>query len=189
MSVGSFYEGKGIDTYRVWDIFMPYLSDIFEYGETDISSKVRYLRHFWYGVQKLGIALQENFDSEFKVHDVIVSVASGGFEPAYLIMHIMEKDHLFVLRYSTRRSDCKVQVFEKDNNYFLGENLTGQNVFVIDDVIEYGDSMFEVLKYVVNLKPSKLYGFSVFCRYITPLVPHIEKIGSKPFVFKYNLDS
>ena len=185
VAVGSFYEGKGIDADEVRDIFMPYISDILKYGDTEADSKTRHLRSNWSDVQDFGIVLQERLDSKVKFPDVIVSVASGGLEPAYLAMHITEKDDLFVLRYSTERNDSKVQVFGRDNNYFDGNDLKDKNVFVFDDIIETGTTMFNVLRYIFNLKPSELYGSSVYSRFITPIKPYIEIIDSKPLLFKY----
>ncbi|MCK4927349.1 MAG: phosphoribosyltransferase, partial [Candidatus Aenigmarchaeota archaeon] len=147
IAVGSFYEGKGIDADEVRSIFMPYISDILRYGDADTPSKTRHLRRYLSDVQDFGIALQERLDSKVKFPDVIVSVASGGLEPAYLAMHITEKDDLFVLRYSTEREDSGVQVFGKDSNYFDGKDLKDKNVFVIDDIIETGTTMFNVLRY------------------------------------------
>ena len=185
VAVGSFYEGKGTDVDEVRDIFMPYISDILKYGDTEADSKTRHLRSNWSDVQDFGIVLQERLDSKVKFPDVIVSVASGGLEPAYLAMHITEKDDLFVLRYSTERNDSKVQVFGRDNNYFDGNDLKDKNVFVFDDIIETGTTMFNVLRYIFNLKPSELYGSSVYSRFITPIKPYIEIIDSKPLLFKY----
>ena len=185
VAVGSFYEGKGIDADEVRDIFMQYISDILKYGDTEADSKTRHLRSNWSDVQDFGIVLQERLDSKVKFPDVIVSVASGGLEPAYLAMHITEKDDLFVLRYSTERNDSKVQVFGRDNNYFDGNDLKDKNVFVFDDIIETGTTMFNVLRYIFNLKPSELYGSSVYSRFITPIKPYIEIIDSKPLLFKY----
>ncbi|MCK5063041.1 MAG: phosphoribosyltransferase [Candidatus Aenigmarchaeota archaeon] len=185
VAVGSFYDGKGIDADEVRDIFMPYISDILKYGDAEADSKTRHLRSNWSDVQDFGIVLQERLDSKVKFPDVIVSVASGGLEPAYLAMHITEKDDLFVLRYSTERNDSKVQVFGRDNNYFDGNDLKDKNVFVFDDIIETGTTMFNVLRYIFNLKPSELYGSSVYSRFITPIKPYIEIIDSKPLLFKY----
>ena len=185
VAVGSFYDGKGIDADEVRDIFMPYISDILKYGDAEADSKTRHLRSNWSDVQDFGIALQERLDSKVKFPDVIVSVASGGLEPAYLAMHITEKDDLFVLRYSTERNDSKVQVFGRDNNYFDGNDLKDKNVFVFDDIIETGTTMFNVLRYIFNLKPSELYGSSVYSRFITPIKPYIEIIDSNPLLFKY----
>lgn len=188
VAIGSFYGGKGIDADDVRDIFMPYKSDILRYGETDTPSKTRYLRSDWSDVQDFGIALQERLNDKVKFPDVIVSVASGGLEPAYLAMHITEKDDLFVLRYSTEREDFGVQVFGKDKDYFDGKDLKDKNVFVIDDIIETGITMFNVLRYIFNLKPSELYGSSVYSRFITPIKPYIEIIDSKPLLFRYAAD-
>jgi len=185
VAVGSFYDGKGIDADEVRDIFMPYISDILKYGDTEADSKTRHLRSNWSDVQDFGIVLQERLDIKVKFPDVIVSVASGGLEPAYLAMHITEKDDLFVLRYSTERNDSKVQVFGRDNNYFDGNDLKDKNVFVFDDIIETGTTMFNVLRYIFNLKPSELYGSSVYSRFITPIKPYIEIIDSNPLLFKY----
>lgn len=185
VAVGSFYDGKGIDADEVRDIFMPYISDILKYGDAEADSKTRHLRSNWSDVQDFGIVLQERLDSKVKFPDVIVSVASGGLEPAYLAMHITEKDDLFVLRYSTERNDSKVQVFGRDNNYFDGNDLKDKNVFVFDDIIETGTTMFNVLRYIFNLKPSELYGSSVYSRFITPIKPYIEIIDSNPLLFKY----
>ena len=185
VAVGSFYDGKGIDADEVRDIFMPYISDILRYGDAEADSKTRHLRSNWSDVQDFGIVLQERLDSKVKFPDVIVSVASGGLEPAYLAMHITEKDDLFVLRYSTERNDSKVQVFGRDNNYFDGNDLKDKNVFVFDDIIETGTTMFNVLRYIFNLKPSELYGSSVYSRFITPIKPYIEIIDSNPLLFKY----
>ncbi|MCK4808836.1 MAG: phosphoribosyltransferase [Candidatus Aenigmarchaeota archaeon] len=188
IAVGSFYEGKGIDADEVRSIFMPYISDILRYGNAETPSKTRHLRFNWSDVQDFGIALQERLDYKVKFPDVIVSVASGGLEPAYLAMHVTEKDDLFVLRYSTEKEDSGVQVFGKDKDYFDGKNLKDKNVFVIDDIIETGTTMFNVLRYIFNLKPSELYGSSVYTRFITPIKPYIEIIDSKPFLFRYAAD-
>lgn len=188
IAVGSFYEGKGIDADEVRGIFMPYISDILRYGDAEAESKTRHLKCYWSDVQDFGIALQERLDNKVKSPDVIVSVASGGLEPAYLAMHITEKDDLFVLRYSTETGDSNVQVFGKDNNYFDGKDLKGKNVFVIDDIIETGITMLNVLRYIFNLKPSELYGSFVYSRFITPIKPYIEIIDSKPLLFRYKAE-
>ncbi|GAG26571.1 unnamed protein product, partial [marine sediment metagenome] len=155
-STGSYYRGEGIDFDGVKEIFLPYASEIIKRNPVG-KAKYRHLREYRGEVYNFGLNLPDISDESF---DTLVCVASGGFEPAFLAMDMMEKDSLIPVRYSMRqRNDFEVKVLKKASTAYP-QRIEGKRVLVIEDWVVSGKSLAEVMRYVAGMKPNKLCGMA-----------------------------
>ncbi|MEA3514453.1 MAG: phosphoribosyltransferase [Nanoarchaeota archaeon] len=141
---------------------MPSASTILQYGNNYCAAKHRHAFFSDYEeVQRFGLNLPTISDYIRDI-DTIICVASGGFEPSYLLMDMMEKKDLVVMRYSyNNKNDSEVKmpafVAETDRD----SQIKNKSVLVVEDVVSTGKSLGMVMKFVYNRKPKKVYGTSV----------------------------
>ena len=185
-SIGSFYQGDGIDFDEVKEIILPYADKIIEYNPTFDYAKTRHLRDAEQNVQRFGIELQKTFDNT-KPIDTLVCIASGGFEPSFLAMDIIEKEELAVVRYSNESRDdqeVKVPIHTPEEN--LKSKIKDKTVLVIEDIVYTGMTLAKVMKYASGFMPNELYGIAV--ERLSHELPGIEfkpLTEKDPFIFKY----
>ena len=89
--------------------------------------------------------------------DTIVAISSGGFEPAFVAMHLYDKASFRAVRYSHNHfSDSKVLLPKNQPADYLKDEITGRNVLLVDDVLATGESFMEVSSYLSEMMPKKL---------------------------------
>ena len=160
-AIGSFYRGEGIDFDDVKETLLPYASVIMQYSQMDKESKLRHLFYKSDKVQRFGLKLPQVSSSMADI-DTIVCVASGGFEPSYLTMDMLEKEDLSVMRFSyIERKDSKVKVPACTSYRCLDAQIRDKKVMVVEDWIASGRSWSYVMKFTSDFKPAELYGGSV----------------------------
>ena len=194
-AIGSFYRGNGVDFDDIRETFLPYASTIMQSGNNDCAAKHRHAFFTDYDeVQRFGLNLPIISDYIGDI-DTIACVASGGFEPSYLLMDMMEKEELAVMRYSyNNKDDSEVRVPAYVSENYLGSQIKGKKVLVVEDMVSTGESLGQVMKFVSNLKPKEVYGTSVIgnnyvinlnANILNPLHPFLcEKIGLMSYMLR-----
>ncbi|MCK5025522.1 MAG: phosphoribosyltransferase [Nanoarchaeota archaeon] len=193
-AIGSFYRGNGVDFDDIMETFLPYASTILQYGNNDCTAKHRHAYFTDYDeVQRFGLNLPIISDYIGDI-DTIACVASGGFEPSYLLMDMMEKEELAVMRYSNNKNDSEVRVPAYISKNYLDSQIKGKKVLVVEDMVSTGISLGQVMKFVSNFKPKVNYGTSVIgnnyalklnANILNPLQPFLcEKIGLMSYILR-----
>jgi hypoxanthine phosphoribosyltransferase len=90
--------------------------------------------------------------------DTLVCISSGGFEPAYVLSSIWRDAEIVPLRYSIRgRRDKDVKVpFNSGINYLLPA-VEGKEVALVDDIIDYGATIFPCAELIARCRPKRLF--------------------------------
>jgi ribose-phosphate pyrophosphokinase len=94
-------------------------------------------------------------------HMMIISPDEGGMSRCIYYSSVMELD----LGMFYKRRDYSVIVNGKNpvvSHEFLGDNLVGKDVIVVDDMIASGDSMIDVAKKLKERKVKNVYVFASF---------------------------
>lgn len=155
--VGAFYKGKNVNLDRIKEYLLSNVSEIVKYGSKD-SAKKRHLVCLPTYVQCFGMLLSDGL-SEIGPIDSLVCIASGGFEPSFLAMNILEKNYLTIVRYSRiEKKDSGVAVLGEED---FVSNVKDKNVLIVEDIISTGQTLSNVIDYVHNVKPKSLYGIVV----------------------------
>ena len=89
--------------------------------------------------------------------ETIATIASGGFEAAYLAMNILGVDNLMPFRYSHESRDDSEVRFPKLAPEDDGAAIEGKSVLLIDDIIGSGKTIREGTKYVMGKNPKELF--------------------------------
>ena len=150
-AVGSFYRGNGIDN-ETKDLILSNAKDISELINTYglHTNKERNLANESKNVALLGRVFQPNADNlEF---DIIIPVASGGFEPSFLLADILEKD-LHPIRCSPLRHDLYVHMPLPN----ALNKIKDKNVLVVEDTLVTGYTLSAILVNLNKLNPNMLY--------------------------------
>ncbi len=160
--VGFYRENQVIPFDEVREMILPYDSRLIKYA-----SKEGYKRRHLIGgerqVKDCAISIVNALgDDEV---DLIVPIASGGFEPAALIADYLKVDRLFPVRYSgLRRADRRVLVPSQAHPGYPKEQIFGNNVLLIDDIVATGATSSRLVQWITEHSPSKIY-FGVICSY------------------------
>ena len=160
LAYGSFYRGNGIDFDKVREMILPNASKIIKYSNEE-NAKPRHLANSngHKEIQDFGLILTE-IASVKEPFDTIVCCASGGFEPSFLAMDILEKNTIVPVRYSWvsgDRQDFKVKFPKYAPDDYLSSKVDGKKVLVVEDVVSSGRSLAEVLEMVEDNKPGDLW--------------------------------
>lgn len=94
-------------------------------------------------------------------HMMVISPDEGGMTRCIYYSSVMELD----LGMFYKRRDYSVIVNGKNpviSHEFLGDNIDGKDVIVVDDMIASGDSMIDVAKKLKDRKAKNVYIFSAF---------------------------
>lgn len=154
--VGNFYRNRrGLS--EIADLVKPISPEL---GETfECGAKSRHLEGTERGIFYFGKNLEE-YESKFGSPDVIVNVATGAFEPAFLACDIFEGTDMLHIRYSriSLKDNSVVHPYNEDS---LKELIKGGNVLVIEDVMCEGTSMDNVIDFLIRFNPKKLNGIAV----------------------------
>jgi len=97
--------------------------------------------------------------------DLIIPVASGGFEPAALCEYYLGVTNILPIRYSYyRKNDCAVLVPPWESQETLEKNIGGKNILLAEDAIVRGKTLEGVSRWLEQYKPEKIYLAAVnFC--------------------------
>lgn len=167
-AVSSFYRGDGVDFDDVKDTFLPYASAIIKSDNKGSIAKHRNLLNEYNTVQTFGRNLCDEC-RDIGI-DTIVCVASGGFEPSYLAMDILEKEDLVVMRYSHRsKEDSGVKLPVSASSVYFANKIKDKTVLVVEDWVASGQSLNGVMDYLSRRRPNGIYCTTVIgCDYYLP---------------------
>lgn len=98
-------------------------------------------------------------------HLMIISPDEGGMSRSIYYSTVLEVDlgMFYKRRDYTRIVNGRNPIVAHE---FLGDNVEGKDVVVVDDIISSGDSMLEVAKKLKELKANRIFicaGFGLFC--------------------------
>lgn len=196
-TIGGFYWNGEIDFEEIKKLVLPHSEILADDNSYELAKK-RHLDNKESTIQEFGLDLQKRINCEVEVPNKIVCISSGGFEPAYLLMNLVEIDDLVAVRYSRhKREDSKVKTLEKVSSSFsINSNSKSECIWVIDDITANGATLSEVIKYVLKSEPSKVYGISVKGEPIhlfegSEYLPDIKTSilnRQNPFICRYVLD-
>lgn len=92
--------------------------------------------------------------------DLVIPVASGGFESALLIADYwgLKVEQLFPVRYSSySRSDREVLTPVQAPEDFSSRKISGKKVLLVDDIVHSGDTAVKVAAWVAKHVPAREY--------------------------------
>lgn len=108
----------------------------------------------WQTVQRLSRELAHAIrDSGFRP-DIVVAIGRGGYVPARVVcdcLHMERMTGIKVEHYSATRKQREVVI-----RYPLNVDLAGQDVLVVDDVNDSGDTLEAVVAYLRGFSPRAL---------------------------------
>ena len=159
MTVAGFYrQRRKVPFSEIRELVLPFAPKLIEYG-SDKACKHRHLRDLEKRVKDYGHRVSNALTGERL--DIVLPIASGGFEPAVLIADYLQIDQVFPVRYSiTGRRDKKVLIPAHLSPDYPRQNIEGRKILVVDDVVGRGTTISKLAEWVENLNPSKVY-FSV----------------------------
>lgn len=185
IAIGQFYRGDGIDSGKLREIFLPFSDRILKHG---VNSKApsRKLDITYNDVQKFGLALQENLNDRISTPTSEICIASGGFEPSYLALNLIDREELTIARYSRiKKADKKVLTPKNAPEDYLDSAVKGKIVLVCEDSIGRGNTIQKLLQEIIKSKPTGLYG-AVVSTNKNPFVGFDIGVinGQDPFIFE-----
>lgn len=155
--VGSFYRGEPEQPDVLREFILPHATTILTYAKNR-PPKGRHL-HGRSTLQLFGQSLPRMFPGLSGI-EALVGIASGGFEPSFLLMDMLDCPLLPVCYSWVHGNDVSPHVprLLKDP-YF--SSLKGKRVLLVDDVIHTGKSLWKVSRRVASAQPKALYGCAV----------------------------
>lgn len=108
------------------------------------------------------LAKSQNNDINFTPENtMIISPDEGGMSRCVYYSQVLEVDlgMFYKRRDFTRVVDGRNPIISHE---FLGDNVAGKDVIVVDDMISSGDSMIDVCKQLKNLNARRIFVFSSF---------------------------
>lgn len=125
------------------------------------SNKSCYKRHL-YGEENCVSAFAMCLGNSNLQPELIVPVASGGFEPALVAAYILGAKYVLPVRYSplTRNDNHVLVPFNAPQDY-VHKQLEGKHILIIDDVSESGLTAKTVTDWTLNFNPASVRFASV----------------------------
>ena len=155
-TIGSFYKGEGIPFDKVKTFLSEYMPEITAYSD----SKYAKGQHLDKPASKSRIQKFGQMLNKLKQHgfDSLICIASGGFEPAFLAMHVLDNDSLTSVRYSRMsKYDSKVKIPANAPANYLSQTVENKKVLLIEDFPCTGTTLVNVVSKLIQHNPSELY--------------------------------
>jgi hypoxanthine phosphoribosyltransferase len=181
--IGSFYTCKGIDFDAANKIIFSFSEQIIKYSKKSIA-KIRHLEPVCSDVQKFAKLFFQRMEG--KKFDSITCISSGGFEPGFLLMYMLEKDELIPVRYSrVARCDTDVRLPLISEQEFE-HKIKDKNILVAEDWIGAGVTFSRTMEFIAEKKPAKLFGTAVKCHQFELPYISVSTINQyNPLICKY----
>lgn len=155
--IGSFYRGEPEPPDTLRELLLPQATAIISYAK-DTPPKNRHLR--WdYTLQLFGRSLPKLFPGLSGI-EVLVGIASGGFEPSFLLMDMLDCPLLPVAYSHVHGTDTTPHLPKLQKGPYLSA-LHGKQVLLVDDVVYSGKALWKVSCEVASAQPRALYGCAV----------------------------
>jgi len=191
MTVAAFYrQDRDIPFDQVLEVIMPHDSFLIEYGSQK-EKKIRHLSREGVAVREYAINVAATLkDGEI---DVIMPIASGGFEPAALTASYLGISQMFPVRYSrVSRGDKDVLVPTEAPADYAEQQISGKRVLMVDDIIASGATVSKLMEWITKGYTPREIQFAVvhsdhnsnFHRSLGLYQDH-----ESPYLFRYKLES
>jgi hypoxanthine phosphoribosyltransferase len=156
MTVAAFYrQNQEIPFDEVREAIMPYDSKLIRHGSQN-GCKNRHLAGSEHQVGSYAVNVVNALDGEDV--DLVIPVASGGFEPAFLTADYLGVNQLFPIRYSrVSRTDSRVLVPTQAPADYPMQQISGNRILLVDDIVASGATASKLAQWVKNYDPAKVY--------------------------------
>jgi len=159
--IGSFYRGINFDKKAIKDLVFSNKELILKYSIKSKSSP-RHLDRGSYEIQKLALDMKKVLEKNN--YDLIVPVANGGYEGAFLFADILEIKEIFPIRFSnfnrTYNQDYSPKIWAIYDKKELSNKFYGKRILCVEDLVCSGESLVEVMKFIDKEKPKSLNGIA-----------------------------
>lgn len=161
-AIGTFYRNEGINFDKIKEILLPSASDIILFGDNENKAKYRHLESQYDNLQKMGLEFQNILENRrFIRPDSLVCIASGAFEPSFLIMDILDIKELTPIRYSRCcKKDKEVLVPKNAPKDYVSSKIKNKHVLVIEDWINGGQTLEKVIMHILEIGPGVVSGIA-----------------------------
>ena len=140
---------------EVLETILPYSSLLIKHGSQNVF-KTRWFKGREADVQN-SVEIITKTLAKAKI-DLILPVASGGFEPAILVADYLEIDDLFPIRYSQySRKDEKVLVPTQAPQNYTQQHISGNKILFVEDGIDSGATASKLSSWITQYDPKKVY--------------------------------
>ncbi|MDP3989599.1 MAG: phosphoribosyltransferase [archaeon] len=163
MTVVAFYrQNQEIPFDDIRNAIMPYDSRLIRHGSQKGCKK----RHLDGSEDQVGrYAMKVANALEGEEVDLIIPVASGGFEPAVLVADYLGVNQLFPIRCSRMsRNDSGVLVPVQAPLDYPIHQISGNRILLVEDIVASGATASKLAQWVENYDPAKVYFAVVQCR-------------------------
>ncbi len=155
MTVVAFYrQNQEIPFDEVREAIMPYDSRLIRHGSKK-GCKNRHLAGSEHQVGSYAMNVANALEGEEV--DLIIPVASGGFEPAVLTADYLGVNQLFPIRYSRSRTDNGVLVPTQAPLDYPIQQISSNRILLVDDAVGSRATASELAQWVKNYNPAKVY--------------------------------
>ena len=139
----------------VREVVLPHESALIKYG----SKKECKYRHLCGDEDFVGPQISELSEAlKDEGVNLIISIASGGFEPAALTADYLGVNQIFPVRYShLSHYDKKVLVPQYTPDNYSQRQIQGKAVLIIDDIFDTGRTASAITKWAKKHGPTKIY--------------------------------
>ena len=146
-------ENMGVSNIITFDAHDPRVQNAIKIGFESVSPTYQMIK---------ALAKSQNNNIKFDPENtMIISPDEGGMGRCVYYSHVLEVDlgMFYKRRDFTRVVDGRNPIISHE---FLGDNVEGKDVIVVDDMISSGDSMIDVCKQLKNLHARRIFVFSSF---------------------------
>ena len=146
-------ENLGVSNIITFDAHDPRVQNAIRIGFESVSPTYQMIK---------ALAKSQNNDIQFTPENtMIISPDEGGMGRCVYYSQVLEVDlgMFYKRRDFTRVIDGRNPIISHE---FLGDNVEGKDVIVVDDMISSGDSMIDVCKQLKNLNARRIFVFSSF---------------------------
>ncbi len=146
-------ENMGVSNIITFDAHDPRVQNAIKIGFESVSPTYQMIK---------ALAKSQNNDINFTPENtMIISPDEGGMGRCVYYSQVLEVDlgMFYKRRDFTRVVDGRNPIISHE---FLGDNVEGKDVIVVDDMISSGNSMIDVCKQLKNLKARRIFVFSSF---------------------------
>lgn len=155
LTVANFYRrDENIPFSEVLELVMPYESILTKYGSKNTSR----LRHMYGEESTVRESVGDIVRSLDEEIDLVIPVASGGFEAAALISDYLDVGQVFPVRYSNvSRNDWRVLVPKCAPKKYAKERIEVKNILIVDDIVDSGGTARKLIRWANKNNPTKVY--------------------------------
>jgi len=153
MTIIPFYKKKKINYEQVRNTLLEYHDTLKKYSST-FSCKKRHLKDSEYMVKKFYKGLNKKI---LEGTDIIVSIASGGFEPTILAADKLGIENILIARYSYYANEDSDILIPTAAPFEYTKPIKESNLLIVDDFIMSGRTLRSIIEWAEQYKPKNIY--------------------------------